>query len=64
MCPNMHFGILMEIEKEYDKNFLASTLNRMAAIREAKEETGLDVEEEKLIGIDACVYSLEMHLVR
>ena len=30
MCPNMHFGILMEIEKEYDKNFVASTLNRMA----------------------------------
>lgn len=30
MCPNMHFGILMEIEKEYDKDLVDSTLNRMA----------------------------------
>lgn len=30
MCPNMHFGILMEIEKEYDKVKVEATLNRMA----------------------------------
>ena len=30
MCPNMHFGILMEIEKEYDKAHVEATLNRMA----------------------------------
>ncbi len=30
MCPNMHFGILMEIEKEYDKNGTEVTLARMA----------------------------------
>lgn len=30
MCPNMHFGILMEIEKEYEKAHVEATLNRMA----------------------------------
>lgn len=30
MCPNMHFGILMEIEKEYRKVNTEETLNRMA----------------------------------
>ena len=30
MCPNMHFGILMEIEKEYDKAHVEATFNRMA----------------------------------
>ena len=30
MCPNMHFGILMEIEKEYVKANVEATLNRMA----------------------------------
>ena len=30
MCPNMHFGMLMEIEKEYDKANVEATLNRMA----------------------------------
>lgn len=30
MCPNMHFGILMEIEKEYDKENVEVTLSRMA----------------------------------
>lgn len=30
MCPNMHFGILMEIEKEYDKVAVEATLCRMA----------------------------------
>lgn len=30
MCPNMHFGMLMEIEKEYDKAGVEATLNRMA----------------------------------
>ena len=30
MCPNMHFGMLMEIEKEYDKVLLEATLDRMA----------------------------------
>lgn len=30
MCPNMHFGMLMEIEKEYDKALLEATLDRMA----------------------------------
>ena len=30
MCPNMHFGMLMEIEKEYDKADVEATLNRMA----------------------------------
>ena len=29
MCPNMHFGMLMEIEKEYDKVLLEATLDRM-----------------------------------
>ena len=30
MCPNMHFGILMEIEKEYDDKSVKDTLSRMA----------------------------------
>lgn len=30
MCPNMHFGILTELEKEYDKESVEATLNRMA----------------------------------
>ena len=30
MCPNMHFAILMEIEKAYDKANVEATLNRMA----------------------------------
>ena len=30
MCPNMHFGIVMEIEKEYDKANAEATINRMA----------------------------------
>lgn len=30
MCPNMHYGILMEIKKEYDKENVKATLNRMA----------------------------------
>ncbi len=30
MCPNMHFGLLMEIEKEYSKEHLDATLSRMA----------------------------------
>ena len=30
MCPNMHFGMLMEIEKEYDKQSVDETLLRMA----------------------------------
>ena len=30
MCPNMHFGIIMEVEKEYDKVSVQETLNRMA----------------------------------
>lgn len=30
MCPNMHFGMLMEIEKEYHKANVEATLNRMA----------------------------------
>ena len=30
MCPNMHFGIVMEIEKEYDKANVEATINRMA----------------------------------
>lgn len=30
MCPNMHFGMLMEIEKEYDKVLVEATLDRMA----------------------------------
>ncbi|MGN0161029.1 MAG: hypothetical protein ACI4AQ_06560 [Lachnospiraceae bacterium] len=30
MCPNMHFGMLTEIEKEYDKAGVEATLNRMA----------------------------------
>lgn len=30
MCPNMHFGMLMEIEKEYDKTAVEATLCRMA----------------------------------
>ncbi|MBQ4282591.1 MAG: hypothetical protein IJB96_01530 [Lachnospira sp.] len=30
MCPNMHFGILMEIEKEYYKVNVEATLKRMA----------------------------------
>lgn len=30
MCPNMHFGMLMEIEKEYDKQSIDETLLRMA----------------------------------
>lgn len=30
MCPNMHFGMLMEIEKEYDKAQVEATLDRMA----------------------------------
>ncbi len=30
MCPNMHFGMVMEIEKEYDKQSVETTLLRMA----------------------------------
>lgn len=30
MCPNMHFGMLMEIEKEYDKAAVEATLGRIA----------------------------------
>lgn len=30
MCPNMHFGILMEIEKDYDRNLVNETIHRMA----------------------------------
>ena len=30
MCPNMHFGMLMEIEKEYDKESIEETLLRMS----------------------------------
>mgnify|MGYP003299937353 CR=1 FL=1 len=30
MCPNMHFGMLMEIEKEYEKQSVDETLLRMA----------------------------------
>lgn len=30
MCPNMHFGMLMEIEKEYIEENLRETLERMA----------------------------------
>lgn len=30
MCPNMHFGILMEVEKEYDRVNVEATLDRMA----------------------------------
>lgn len=30
MCPNMHFGILMEIEKDYDKEKVNETVHRMA----------------------------------
>ena len=30
MCPNMHFGMLMEIEKNIEKQNVESTLNRMA----------------------------------
>lgn len=30
MCPNMHFGMIMEIEKEYDKQSVEATLFRMA----------------------------------
>ena len=30
MCPNMHFGMLMEIEKEYDKESVEETLLRMS----------------------------------
>jgi len=30
MCPNMHFGMIMEIEKEYDKQSVETTLLRMA----------------------------------
>lgn len=30
MCPNMHFGIWMEIEKDYDKEMVNETIQRMA----------------------------------
>ena len=30
MCPNMHFGILMEIEKEYDKEAMKTSLLHLA----------------------------------
>ena len=30
MCPNMHFGILMEVEKNYDKTNVEATLHRMS----------------------------------
>ena len=30
MCPNMHFGMLMEIEKEYIEENVKETLDRMA----------------------------------
>ena len=30
MCPDMHYGILMDIELEYNKEKLEATLNRMA----------------------------------
>ncbi len=30
MCPNMYFGMIMEIEKEYDKQSVYETLIRMA----------------------------------
>lgn len=30
MCPNMHFGMIMEIEKEYDKQSVEATLLRRA----------------------------------
>ncbi len=30
MCPNMHFGMLTEIEKAYDKAHVEATLSRMA----------------------------------
>ena len=30
MCPNMHFGMLMEIQKEYEKEKVEATLHRMA----------------------------------
>lgn len=30
MCPNMHFGILMEVEKNYGKTSVEATLHRMS----------------------------------
>ncbi|MBE5926347.1 MAG: hypothetical protein E7270_05225 [Lachnospiraceae bacterium] len=30
MCPNMHFGILLEVKNEYNKAKVEATLNRMA----------------------------------
>lgn len=30
MCPNMHFGMLMELEKEYEEERVKETLHRMA----------------------------------
>lgn len=33
MCPNMHFGILMEVEKNYDKANVEATLHRMSNAR-------------------------------
>jgi len=30
MCPDMHFGMVMELKKEYDKEKVAATLHRMA----------------------------------
>ena len=30
MCPNMHFGILIELGKNYDKAAVNATLDRMS----------------------------------
>ena len=63
MCPNMHFGMLLKVKKEYEEKSVADTLQRMAmahpflrsmiAYEQESERLFYDAQEESCI--DWCV---------